>query len=173
MEAAAVNFFMSEGLLRQVQRPKEAHRPTALKKNHEKRPKAIKGNARRAAPWMFKILGKARRGRGPATTNPPPAARPLKLKLCPQQLAYVPLSPLTRFYKSRTGGILSRLITRTGLTCRACGCLRRAMKLVKEYARPSSPRMTPRTGKIQELLKQYVSKASPPDPKTGRRPPRG
>ena len=49
------------------------------------------------------------------------------------QLAYVIVTPYS-LYKSRTGGILSRLITRTGLELAAMRMFAPSAELVKEYA---------------------------------------
>jgi uncharacterized Zn finger protein (UPF0148 family) len=70
--------------------------------------KAIKGKCPTCGTVMFKILGgKA----APAGCNQTPARHELIMS---QQLAYVIVTPYS-LYKSRTGGILSRLISRTGL----------------------------------------------------------
>ena len=50
-----------------------------------------------------------------------------------QQLAYVIVTPYS-LYKSRTGGILSRLITRTGLDLAGLRMFAPSPELVKEYA---------------------------------------
>ena len=53
--------------------------------------------------------------------------------IMPQQLAYVIVTPYS-LYKSRTGGILSRLITRTGLDLVGLRMFAPSAELVKEYA---------------------------------------
>ncbi|MGH7977227.1 MAG: nucleoside-diphosphate kinase, partial [Limisphaerales bacterium] len=50
-----------------------------------------------------------------------------------QQLAYVVVTPYS-LYKSRTGGILSRLISRTGLDLAAMRMFAPNAELVKQYA---------------------------------------
>src|SRR5664279_1167336 len=50
-----------------------------------------------------------------------------------QQLAYVIITPYS-LYKSRTGGILTRLITRTGLDLAGLRMFAPSPELVKEYA---------------------------------------
>jgi len=50
-----------------------------------------------------------------------------------QQLAYVIITPHS-LYKSRTGGILSRLISRTGLDLAAARMFAPSIELVKEYS---------------------------------------
>ena len=50
------------------------------------------------------------------------------------QLAYVIVTPYS-LYKSRTGGILSRLISRTGLDLVAMRMFAPSAELVKEYAK--------------------------------------
>ena len=85
-----------------------------------------------------------------------------------QQLAYVILTPYS-LHKSRTGGILSRLITRTGLDLVAMRMFAPSAKLVKEYAETIVSAHDPQDRKIQELLRTYVLQNLSPDAKTGRR----
>jgi nucleoside diphosphate kinase len=85
-----------------------------------------------------------------------------------QQLAYVIITPYS-LYKSRTGGILSRLITRTGLDLAAARMFAPSAELVGQYAETIVSAYDPQDRKIQELLKQYVLQNFSPDPKTGRR----
>ena len=85
-----------------------------------------------------------------------------------QQLAYVIITPYS-LYKSRTGGILTRLITRTGLDLTGLRMFAPSVELVKEYAETLVSAHDTHDRKIQELLQQYVLKNLSPDPKTGRR----
>jgi nucleoside diphosphate kinase len=84
-----------------------------------------------------------------------------------QQLAYVIVTPYS-LYKSRTGGILSRLISRTGLDLAAMRMFAPSPELVKEYANEIVSSDDPQDRKIQELLREYILKNLSPDPKTGR-----
>jgi len=84
------------------------------------------------------------------------------------QLAYVIVTPYS-LYKSRTGGILSRLITRTGLDLAGIRMFAPSAELAKEYAETIVSAHDTQDRKIQELLKQYVLDNFSPDPKTGRR----
>jgi nucleoside diphosphate kinase len=84
------------------------------------------------------------------------------------QLAYVIITPYS-LYKSRTGGILTRLITRTGLDLAGLRMFAPSSELVKEYAETIVSAHDTHDRKIQELLQQYVLKNLAPDPKTGRR----
>jgi nucleoside diphosphate kinase len=84
------------------------------------------------------------------------------------QLAYVIVTPYS-LHKSRTGGILTRLITRTGLDLAGIRMFAPSAELVKEYADTIISAHDPQDRKIQELLKQYVSENLAPDTKTGRR----
>jgi nucleoside diphosphate kinase len=86
----------------------------------------------------------------------------------PQQLAYVIITPYS-LYKSRTGGILTRLISRTGLDLAAMRMLAPSAELVKQYAETIVSAHDPQDRRIQELLCQYVIQNFSPDPKTGRR----
>ncbi len=84
------------------------------------------------------------------------------------QLAYVIITPHS-LYKSRTGGILSRLISRTGLDLAAARMFAPGAELVKKYAETIVSAHDPQDRRIQELLQQYVLQNFSPDPKTGRR----
>jgi len=86
----------------------------------------------------------------------------------PQQLAYVIITPYS-LYKSRTGGILTRLISRTGLDLAAMRMLAPGPELVREYAETIVSAHDPQDRKIQELLRNYVVQNFSPDAKTGRR----
>src|SRR5258706_12626615 len=85
-----------------------------------------------------------------------------------QQLAYVIITPYS-LHKSRTGGILTRLITRTGLDLAGMRMFAPSAELVKEYAETIVSAHDTQDRKIQELLHQYVLENLSPDPKTGRR----
>ncbi|HEY3761689.1 MAG TPA: nucleoside-diphosphate kinase [Verrucomicrobiae bacterium] len=84
------------------------------------------------------------------------------------QLAYVILTPYSLF-KSRTGGVLSRLISRTGLDLCAIRMFAPGNELAKEYAENIISAHDPQDRQIQELLKEYILHHFVPDPKTGRR----
>jgi nucleoside diphosphate kinase len=86
----------------------------------------------------------------------------------PQQLAYVILTPYS-LYKSRNGGILSRLISRTSLDLAAMRMFAPSAELVKQYADTIVSAQDTQDRKIQELLRDYVLENLSPDPKTGRR----
>jgi nucleoside diphosphate kinase len=83
-------------------------------------------------------------------------------------LAYVIITPYS-LYKSRTGGVLSRLISRTGLELCAMRMFAPSVELVREYAENIISAHDPQDRKIQELLKEYILHNFSPDPKTGRR----
>jgi nucleoside diphosphate kinase len=85
-----------------------------------------------------------------------------------QQLAYVIITPYS-LYKSRTGGILSSLITRTGLDLAGLRMFAPSPELVRDYAATIVSAYDSSDRKIQELLRDYVLKNLSPDPKTGRR----
>src|SRR5580704_15149011 len=85
-----------------------------------------------------------------------------------QQLAYVIVTPYS-LYKSRTGGILSRLITRTGLDLAGLRMFAPSPALVHKYADTIVSAHDTHDRKIQELLRDYVLVNLAPDPKTGRR----
>ncbi len=85
----------------------------------------------------------------------------------PQQLAYVIITPYS-LHKSRTGGILSRLITRTGLELVGARMFAPSTELVKKYSDETISANDPQDRKIQELIYNYILKNLSPDPKTGR-----
>jgi nucleoside diphosphate kinase len=84
------------------------------------------------------------------------------------QLGYVIVTPYS-LYKSRTGGILSRLISRTGLDLAAMRMFAPGAELASRYAETIVSAEDPQDRKIQELLRDYVLHNLSPDPKTGRR----
>jgi len=86
----------------------------------------------------------------------------------PQQLAYVIITPYS-LHKSRTGGILSRLISRTGLDLVAARMFGPSAELVKKYSEAIVSANDPQDRRIQELLYNYILQNLSPDPKTGRR----
>lgn len=85
-----------------------------------------------------------------------------------QQLAYVIITPYSLF-KSRTGGILSRLITRTGLELAAARMFAPSDELVKQYSQAIISQNDPQDRRVQELIHNYILQNLSPDPKTGRR----
>src|SRR5215470_9761343 len=84
-----------------------------------------------------------------------------------QELAYVIITPYS-LHKSRTGGILSRLITRTGLELVGARMFAPSAELVKKYSDETISANDPQDRKIQELIYNYIVKNLSPDPKTGR-----
>lgn len=85
-----------------------------------------------------------------------------------QQLAYVIITPYS-LHKSRTGGILARLLTRTGLDLAAARMFAPSPELVQEYADLIISANDPQDRRIQELIRDYILRNLAPDPKTGRR----
>ncbi len=88
--------------------------------------------------------------------------------MVPSQLAYVIITPYS-LYKSRTGGVLSRLISRTGLDLCALRMFAPSEALTREYAENIISAHDPQDRKIQELLKEYILHNFMPEAKTGRR----
>ena len=84
-----------------------------------------------------------------------------------QQLAYVIITPYT-LYKSRTGGILARLITRTGLEMVGARMFAPSLDLVNQYSEAIVSANDPQDRRIQELIRDYILRNLVPDPKTGR-----
>jgi nucleoside diphosphate kinase len=85
-----------------------------------------------------------------------------------QQLAYVIITPYT-LYKSRTGGILARLITRTGLELAGARMFAPSQELVQKYSEYIVSSKDPQDRRIQELIRDYIQQNLSPDPKTKRR----
>jgi nucleoside diphosphate kinase len=85
-----------------------------------------------------------------------------------EQLAYVIITPYS-LHKSRTGGILSRLITRTGLDMAGARMFAPSQELVQKYSEAIVSANDPQDRRIQELIYEYILKNLAPDPKTGRR----
>jgi nucleoside diphosphate kinase len=85
-----------------------------------------------------------------------------------EQLAYVIITPYS-LHKSRTGGILSRLITRSGVELAAARMFAPSAELVKQYSQAIISKNDPQERQIQELIHDYIVQNLMPDPKTGRR----
>ncbi|MEW6158279.1 MAG: nucleoside-diphosphate kinase [Verrucomicrobiota bacterium] len=85
-----------------------------------------------------------------------------------QQLAYVIITPYS-LHKSRTGGILARLITRSGMDLVAARMFAPSQELVNEYSQAIVSANDPQDRHIQELIRDYILEKLSPDPKTGRR----
>jgi len=85
-----------------------------------------------------------------------------------QELAYVIITPYT-LYKSRTGGILARLITRTGMELVGARMYAPSNDLVQQYSEAVVSANDPQDRRIQELIRDYILQNLAPDPKTKRR----
>ena len=86
----------------------------------------------------------------------------------PEQLAYVIITPYS-LHKSRTGGILSRLLSRTGLELAGARMFAPSTELVQKYSEATISANDPQDRRIQELIYHYILQNLAPDPKTGRR----
>jgi nucleoside diphosphate kinase len=84
-----------------------------------------------------------------------------------EQLAYAIITPYS-LHKSRTGGILSRLLSRTGLELAAARMFAPSAELVKRYSEATISANDPQDRRIQEHLYRYIIQNLSPDPKTGR-----
>ncbi len=85
-----------------------------------------------------------------------------------QELAYVLITPYS-LYKSRTGGILARLISRTSLELVAARMFGPGPELVEQYSQIVISANDPQDRQIQELIRQYIITNFAPDPRTQRR----
>jgi len=84
------------------------------------------------------------------------------------ELAYVILTPYS-LHKSRTGGILARLITRTGLELTAARMFSPSQELVDEYSKLIISPSDTQDPKVQVLIRDYILQDLAPEPKTGKR----
>lgn len=85
-----------------------------------------------------------------------------------EQLAYVFVTPYTLF-KSRTGGLLARLLARSGCELVAARMFAPSRELVQEYAEMIVSSNDSWERKVQELIRDYVLTKMGPDPRTGAR----
>jgi nucleoside diphosphate kinase len=85
-----------------------------------------------------------------------------------QELAYVIITPYS-LHKSRTGGILARLISRTSLELAGARMFSPSQQLVEEYSRTIVSANDPQDRQIQELIRDYILRNFAPDAKTQRR----
>jgi nucleoside diphosphate kinase len=74
-----------------------------------------------------------------------------------EQLSYAIITPYS-MRKSRTGGIISRLISRTGLDLVAARMFAPSTELVRQYAKTVVTETEPRHRATQELIRDYVLK---------------
>ncbi len=84
------------------------------------------------------------------------------------QLAYALITPHS-LHKSRTGGIIARLVARTNLDLVAARMFAPGPELVREYAELIVTANDPQDRRIQELIREYVLTQFSKDPKTHRR----
>jgi len=85
-----------------------------------------------------------------------------------EELSYVIINPYT-IYKSRTGGVLARLLTRTSLDLVGAQMFAPSQALIDEYSQNIVTQADPQERHIQELIRDYVRENLAPDPSTGLR----
>jgi nucleoside diphosphate kinase len=85
-----------------------------------------------------------------------------------EELSYVLVTPYS-IRKSRTGGILARLISRTGLEIVAARMFAPSKELVQNYAAGIVTDPDPRHRPTQELIRKYVLERFTPFPNGGRK----
>ena len=85
-----------------------------------------------------------------------------------EELSYVLVTPHT-IRKSRTGGIVARLISRTGLDLVAARMFAPSKALIEKYAANTVTESDPRHRSTQELIRKYVLEKLMP-PESGSRP---
>jgi len=86
----------------------------------------------------------------------------------PEELSYVLVTPYS-IRKSRTGGIIARLLSRSGLDLVAGQMLAPSRELVEELAASTVTETDERHRRTQELIREYVLKKLAPSPTGGRR----
>jgi nucleoside diphosphate kinase len=79
-----------------------------------------------------------------------------------EELAYVILTPYS-IRKSRTGGILARLLSRSGLELVSGRMFGPSRELIEEYAETIVTETDPRHRRTQELIREYVLKNLAPN----------
>jgi nucleoside diphosphate kinase len=85
-----------------------------------------------------------------------------------EELSYVIINPYT-IYKSRTGGVLARLLTRTSLDLVGAQMFAPSQALIDEYSQSIVTEADPQDRHIQERIRDYVRENLAPDPTTGLR----
>jgi nucleoside diphosphate kinase len=85
-----------------------------------------------------------------------------------EELSYVIINPYT-IYKSRTGGVLARLLTRTSLDLVGAQMFAPSQALIDEYSQNIVTKADPQERHIQEMIRDYVKENLAPDPATGLR----
>lgn len=85
-----------------------------------------------------------------------------------EELAYAIITPYS-LHKSRTGGIIARLISRSGVELVAARMFAPSAELVSEYAEQVVSPDDPQEKRIQELIREYVIRNLGPEPKSQRR----
>jgi nucleoside diphosphate kinase len=85
-----------------------------------------------------------------------------------QQLAYVIVTPHS-LLKSRTGGIISRLIARTGLDLVGARMFAPSSELAEQFAQATAASSDPGDRRIQAMIHDYILNNVGPDKKTGHR----
>jgi nucleoside diphosphate kinase len=78
------------------------------------------------------------------------------------ELSYVLITPYS-IRKSRTGGIIARLLSRSGLELVAGRMFAPSTDLASEFAAATVTETDPRLRKTQELIRDYILKKLPPD----------
>src|ERR1051325_4612270 len=84
-----------------------------------------------------------------------------------EQLAYAIITPYS-LHKSRTGGILSRLLSRTGLELTGTRMFAPSVELAKKYSEATISADDPQDRRIQELIYNYILQNLAPDSKSVR-----
>ena len=85
-----------------------------------------------------------------------------------EELAYAIITPYS-LHKSRTGGIIARLISRSGVELVGARMFAPSGQLVREYAEQIVSADDPQDRQVQELIREYVTRNFVPEPRSQRR----
>lgn len=85
-----------------------------------------------------------------------------------EELAYVLINPYT-LVKSRTGGVIGRLLSRSSVELAAARMFAPSQELVEEYIRCLEEAGTDEYPELQRLIKEYLLENYAPDKRTGQR----
>jgi nucleoside diphosphate kinase len=94
--------------------------------------------------------------------------KPIETSRSKDQLGVVLINPYT-IYKSRTGGVISRLFTRTALDLVAAKMFAPSKALAEEYAALAASTGDSQDRKVRELIREYILANYAPDAATGNR----
>ena len=84
-----------------------------------------------------------------------------------EELAYAIITPYS-LHKSRTGGIIARLISRSGVELAAARMFAPSADLVQQYTKEIVSAEDPEERRVQEWIRDYMIQHLMPEAKIGR-----